>query len=549
MRFKNRYLLLTLVLTLVPVGLAQMQPTQTLMVPMQDGVKLATDVYLPEGDGPFPVVLTRTYYPRTLGGSFGAVFTGKGLAFVIQDNRGRGDSEGEDRVFADDGWGKREDGLDTVNWIRKQEWCNGDVGTFGMSALAITQYLLAGTGVDLEAQVIWAGSSDFYGQLSYRGGVFRKSMVEGWTAANKSSQILPEWKAHPSRDAFWQGFDSNARAAEATAPALHIGGWWDIFAQGTIDAFVARQHHGGDGAKGTQRLVMGAWTHGGAPQDKAGELPLQPNWKFDFNGASMTFLDHYLLGGESEIADGPAVRYYTVGDTSDPDAPGNEWRTANDWPPFETVETPLYLAPGKTLTREQPAQAEPIAYTFDPANPCPTVGGCNLILPAGSFDQRKLAERSDVLTFATEPLDAPLEITGRVKVRLFVSSDAPDTDFTAKLVDIYPDGRAMSMLDGIQRVKYRNGFEKPDPLAPGTVSELEIDLWSISLIVNKGHRIGLYVSSSNYPAYEVNPNTGADFPTEGGELRKAVNTVYMDADHPSVLLLPVRPQETKVAKK
>lgn len=544
---KRSVYILPLLICFSSVALSQTPPVQTTMVSMRDGVALATDVYLADGEGPFPVVLTRTYYPRGMGGAFGAGFTGKGMAFVIQDNRGRGDSEGEDRVFEDDGWGERQDGVDTVNWIREQEWCNGHVGTFGMSALGVTQYLLSGTGVDLDAQVIWAGSSDFYGQLSYRGGVFRKSMIEGWTAANQSSHIVPEWKAHPALDEFWRGFDSDARAAKATAPTLHIGGWWDIFAQGTIDAFLARQHHGGPGAKGAQRLVMGAWTHGGAPDDKAGELPLMENWKFDFNGASIAFLDHWLLDGESEIAEGPAVRYYTLGDTADPEAPGNEWRTADDWPPFETEETPLYLHAGGLL-REGPSRANAVlTYTYDPANPCPTQGGVNLLLPSGSFDQRNLAERPDVLAFATDPLEAPLEITGRVKVRLFVSSDAPDTDFTAKLLDIYPDGRAMSMIDGIQRAKYRNGFESADPLPAGTVGEIEIDLWSISLIVNAGHRIGLHISSSNYPAYEINPNTGEDFPTEGESPRKAVNTVYLDADHPSALLLPVRASRTRVA--
>jgi hypothetical protein len=547
MRLKQRYLIASTLLILAPLALGQSQELDTVMVAMRDGVTLATDVYLPEGDGPFPVVLTRTFYPRGGLGAVGPLFNTKGMAFVVQDNRGRGESQGEDRVFADDGWGERQDGADTVTWIREQAWCNGKIGTFGMSALGITQYLLSGTGVDLEAQVVWVGSGNFYGQLSYRGGVFRKNLIEGWTAANKSSHIVAEWKAHPSQDDFWRGFDSDARATQATAPTLHIGGWWDIFAQGTIDAFVARQHNGGDGAKGTQRLVMGAWSHGGAPGNKVGELPLQENQGFDMNGASIAFLDHWLLGGASDVADGPAVRYYTVGDTSDPDAPGNEWRTADDWPPFETVETPLYLGAENLLVWE-PQAGTPVSFTFDPAEPCPTRGGTNLLLPPGSFDQREIAERSDVLAFATEPLEEPVEITGRVKVRLFVSSDAPDTDFTARLLDIYPDGRAMAMVDGIQRVKYRNGFEKADPLAPGTIGELEIDLWSISLIVNKGHRIGLHVSSSNYPAFEVNPNTGEDFPTEGGEMRKAVNAVHMDADHPSALLLPVRPMEATVAK-
>jgi putative CocE/NonD family hydrolase len=180
---------------------------------------------------------------------------------------------------------------------------------------------------------------------------------------------------------------------------------------------------------------------------------------------------------------------------------------------------------------------------YDPNNPVPTHGGANLILPAGPFNQQELGLRDDVLTFTTPVLDAPIEITGRVTVRLYVSSDAPDTDFTAKLVDIYPDGREILMMDSIQRVKFRNGFREADPLPPGEVGLVEIDLWSISLIVNAGHRIGLHVSSSNYPRFEVNPNTGEDFPPEDETvvMPAAQNTVYMDANRPSALLLPIRP--------
>ena len=545
MRFIKRCLVAaSLLLLVLPFAFGQTERPEVVRIPMSDGVELETDVYLPEGEGPFPVVLTRSYYSRGLGETMGAAFFERGMAYVIQNNRGRGGSAGENRVFTDDGWGEHQDGLDTVNWVRAQPWCNGKVGTFGMSALGITQYLLGGTGVKLEAQAIWAGSGNFYGQVAYRGGVFRKNMVEKWNTSNEAEFIVPVWRSHPTRDAYWSAFDSDARAAKTTAPALHIGGWWDIFAQGTIDAFVARQHHGGPGAKGNQRLVMGAWSHAGAPEGKIGELHLQDGWKSGTIKESIAFLDHWLLGGPSEVAEGPAVRYYTLGDTSDPDAPGNEWRTADDWPPFETLETSLYLAADDKLAW-QPQAAPPLSFTLDPAAPCPTLGGTNLYLPSGPFDQRPLEERPDVLTFATDPLESPIEVTGRVKVRLFVSTDVPDTDFSAKLLDIYPDGRAMSMVSGIQRLKFRNGFDQARPLAPGAVGTVEVDLWSISLVVNTGHRIGLIVSSSDYPAYEVNPNTGADFPVEDGEIRKAVNTIYMDAEHPSALLLPVRPSKAE----
>ena len=204
------------------------------------------------------------------------------------------------------------------------------------------------------------------------------------------------------------------------------------------------------------------------------------------------------------------------------------------------MSTPFYLAGPDRLARSIPAGDEGRAeFIYDPRDPCPTHGGANLALPSGPFDQRKVSSRNDVLRFTTEPLAAPLEITGRVKVRLFVSSDAPDTDFTAKLVDVYPDGREILLLDSIQRVKLRDSLETPELLPPGEVGELEIDLWSISIVFARGHRIGLQISGSNYPRFEKNPNTGADFPSDDS-LQTARNRVHFGPGNPSSLVLPVR---------
>lgn len=504
-------------------------------VPMRDGALLATDVYLPEGDGPFPVVLARSIYDISSAQGFGAMFSSQGMAFVAQQTRGYFDSEGEDAAFANDGWGEHPDGVDCVRWVREQEWCNGKVATIGISALAISSQLLAGAGVPLDAQVIIVGASQHYGVLSYQGGVFRKRMVEEWLQNQGSDHIIDVFKAHPAYDAYWKQFDVDARVDQVTAPALHVGGWWDIFQQSTIDSFVSRQAHGGAGARGNQHIIIGPWLHGAVREP--GDLVLRENYNHNFNGDAIAFLKHHLLG---EPIDLPVVRYYTIGDVDDEDAPGNEWRTAETWPPFETEEMELYLGDRGQLVTDSPS-AGSMSYAYDPNDPAPTHGGPNLVLPAGPFDQREVSGRDDVLSFQTEPLEEPLEITGHVKVRLFVSTDAPDTDFTAKLIDIYPDGREILMLDGIQRLKFRNGFDEPDPLEPGTIGEVEIDLWSISLIVNEGHRIGVQISSSNYPRFEVNPNTGEDFPTDGGEMKTAENTVHMGKAHPSAILLPIKP--------
>ncbi len=511
-----------------------------LQVAMPDGVKLATDVYLPAGQEPAGTVLTRTPYSRDEGAAFGALFTSQGIAFVIQSTRGRDGSEGTDMVFGDDGWGEHQDGFHTVEWIKEQSWSNGVVGTFGMSALGISTELLAPLCPDLSCQVIWVAPSRFYGQLSYQGGVWRKNLCEEWISEQGSSHVIEEWKSHPSDDSFWSLYDLEKRAPDINAPTLHVGGWWDIFAQGTIDSFTSRQNRGGERARGSQVLIMGPWGH--APTKKFGDVELPDNFMdADLNGTSLRFLKHWLLGGQSQPWTEAVVRYYTLGDFSDPNAPGKEWRTAQNWPPFETRDETLFLHKDRSLSAESPvASDDALEYDFDPKNPCPTHGGQNLILPAGPFDQSELGKRPDVLRFATAPLEASTEVTGRVRLRLFVSSDAPDTDFTAKLVDIYPDGKEILLLDNIQRVKFRSGFEQPQPLAPGEVGELTVDLWSISMIFNAGHRIGVHVSSSNFPRFEINPNTGADFPPElPQEMRVAHNKVHMSAAYPSALILPV----------
>ena len=532
-------LLLTVCLLFVAVIPAW---SETTMVSMRDGTKLATDYVLPDGEGPFPVIFVRTVYGRGIAAlELVTPVTAMGCALVVQDSRGRFESEGKDPVFADDAWGANQDGVDTINWILAQPWCNGRIGSWGGSALGITQVLTAPATDKISAQVIDIACSNLYGQLSYQGGVWVKGLCENWLTGQGSAYMIDIWKSHPTYDAFWAGLNAEPQAPKVTAPALHVGGWWDCFGQGTINNFMTRQHNGGIGAKGNQKLIIGPWPHG--PRKNTGELELPDNFHFDYIGYGARFINHWLKGEQNGVLEEPAVNYYTIGDVTDPAAPGNEWRTANDWPPFPTVETAYYLTKDGGLTTAAATEdGSSLTFTYDPANPCPTVGGANLEiggLKDGPCDQREVSNRADVLKFETKPLTEPVEITGRVKVKLYISSDAPDTDFTAKLIDVYPDGRETLMLDNIQRVKFRNGFTKPELLPVGELGELTIDLWSISLIVNKGHRIAVHISSSNYPRFEKNPNSGDDFPTETN-LRAAKNTVYTDKSHPSAILLPVR---------
>jgi uncharacterized protein len=517
------------------------EPSHHLLVPMTDGVKLVTDVYLPEDDGPFPTILSRSTYGRGFG--WFESFHKAGYALVIQDVRGMGESEGEAHVFYADGWRpKLTDGADTVAWVLAQPWCNGKVGTVGGSALGITQMLLAPAAQGLSAQVVQVAPANFYPEFVYPGGVFRKNLLEGWLTAIKQPHIIDTFKSHPYYDQYWIDYNTLARVKDIAAPALFVNGWYDIFQQGTIDAFVEREKNGGEGAKGKNFLIMNWAAHG---PDVTEDYALQEN-RFDLKTSKMRlqFL-HYALRGDGGKPPFPKVHYYVMGDGLDPKGPGNEWRTADAWPPLPTQKRSYYLQADGGLDVVASGESKNRGFDFDPNDPYPTYGGGNLLMPSGPFDQSKEStSRKDLLKFASAPLEAPLEILGKVLVELHVSSDAPDTDFTAKLVDIYPEGdaREILMLDRIQRVKLRNGFDKPAAFLTGSdeVVRIEIDLWSISWILNKGHRIGLHVSSSNYPKFEVNPNTGADFPSEGEETPIAHNVVHMGGVYPSAIILPIR---------
>ena len=527
------------------LSLAPTRPTETVYIEMADGTKLAADCYLPKDGGPtWPVVLARSAYARAIAAPKAERFTNRGYAAVMQDLRGMGHSQGEKNIFHTDGWRPGlQDGADTVAWVRAQPWCNGKVATFGPSALGITQVLMAPSTKDVACQCIRQAPSNFYYNLAYQGGVWRKNLCDAWLTFLGLAHMIPVYKSHPSYDEFWTFYNAEAKAPEITAPGLHSGGWFDIFQQGTINNFVTRQNNGGPGAKGNQKLVMDWTAHAGGYSS----MKLRDNRReVSVSRMEQAFLAHWLKDDPNGIMDEPAVHYYVMGDDSDPGAPGMEWRTADTWPPFETNETPYFLHPNMLVSPEAAGDAGTVSFTFDPADPLPTHGGAHLFLPAGPLDQREVNRgRQDLLEFATHPLTEPVEATGRLAVRLYVSTDAPDTDFTAKLVDIYPepDGRQLLVLDGIQRVKYRDGGEKPAPLLTSTdeVVEVNIDLWSTSWVFNTGHRIGVQISSSNYPRFEINPNSGDDFPSKDN-LRAARNTVHMGEAHPSAFVLPIRPR-------
>ena len=506
------------------------------MVPMRDGVKLSTIVYLPEGPGPWPVVLVRTPYGKQTQTRSNADWTKNGFAFVVQDVRGKFQSEGTYRPFVDD----QSDGYDTVEWLAKQPWSNGKVGMFGASAMGIAANEAAmANPPHLVAAFVMVARSNVYEQSSFMGGVFRKELNEDWLKRQKAESVLQEIFKHGVRSDFYDRGDMSKHWQQVHIPIYNYGGWYDIFSQGNIDNFAGLQAKAGAPGTGKQMLIMGPWGHG-----QVEEVKYPANSGVGAFGGSMSlelakrWFEYWLKGVNNGIMNEPPVRYYVMGDVADPQAPGNEWRTSPIWP-VTARTTAYYLNSGGTLSDQAPKQRESSdSYKYDPNNPVPTIGGANLFLKKGPMDQRAIGTRSDVLKFATPVLQSPVEVTGRIAVELWAESDARDTDFTAKLVDVYPDGTERLVLDSILRARFREGFDREVFMKKGQVYKFTIDLWSTSIIFNKGHRIAIHISSSNNPRFDPNPNTGR--PLRADDVKQvATNSIHHDRVHPSRALLPV----------
>ena len=512
---------------------------QTQMVAMRDGVKLATDVYLPEkGKPPFPTVMLRTPYGKNGNGAIAAAVVRFGYALVVQDMRGRFASEGHHAIiFGNDGiGGQHQDGHDTLEWIARQEWSDAEVVTYGQSALGIAQNMAApGAPAALKGQVVGVAFSDYYHQAAYQGGVWRKELLEGWLRQTKMDDVnLPTFLEHTTYDDFWKKLNAESHADQVDAPGVFTGGWYDIFIQGTINSFVEINSRGGPNARGKCFLVIAPLAHGHF--DEPVVYPDVSKAPIDL-ATPMNIVAHWLGKPDKDVDALQPVHYYVMGDCDSPGAPGNFWRSADAWPPMADPAS-YYLHSDKSLQVELPHGDDKLTYKYDPENPVPTRGGQNLLIAKGPMDQRPVETRPDVLVFTSEPLTEPLEVTGRITARLFISSDCPDTDFTVKLSDVYPDGKSLLVTDGIRRAALRNSYEKHEPLVAGEVYELEVDLWSTSLIFNKGHQIRVAVSSSNSPRFEPNPNTGDPHPISG-KTRIATNSLHISNNHPSRIVLPI----------
>jgi predicted acyl esterase len=508
------------------------------MVPMPDGVRLATTVCLPEGQGPWPALLIRTPYSRDPCEEHTDI-TAMGIAAVTQDTRGRFDSEGEDVGFFTD----REDGQATLEWIAAPAWSNGRVATYGGSAMGIVQYLMApGAPAVLRCQWIGSAAPDLYYAV-FQGGVYRYEMVETWLQENGSAHLIEPFRAHHLNTSYWDPIQITEDYGDVHVPAVHEGGWYDIFARGTVDAFLGYQNQGGAGAAGQQHLIMGPWPHAGYPTE-VGELTFPDADRVDYD--LMIWLRACLLdepGDMAAVATWPAVHYYTMGATGEVDAPGNEWRDADSWPPEGVEEVPAYLHPGNALAIEPPrADGGGDLFVYDPGDPSPTWGGANLYIEDGARDQRAIEARDDVVVYSSPTLDEPVEVTGDLRAQIWIATDVPDTDIVVRLTDVYPDGRSMLVADGIIRARYHNSpdFSSEQLLEPGEVVLLTVDLGPTSIIFNTGHRIRVSVTSSNAPRFSPNPNTGATYLEEGAVGQIAHTTILHDADHPSAIILPIK---------
>ncbi len=506
------------------------------MVPMRDGVKLATGIFLPEGNGRWPAVLDRTPYGKNTQATSSALWTARGFVLVVQDCRGKFKSEGEYRPFVDDGT----DGYDTVEWIAKQPWSNGKVGMFGASAMGITANLAAMMDPPhLIANFVMVARSSIYSQSAFMGGAYRKELNDRWLKSQNADSVIAETLKHNVYDGFYDSNEMSKHWHQIRIPVYNWGGWYDIFDQGNIDNFVGLQQTGGGLAAGNQKLIMGPWGHGQIDEVKYPENAGGVFGKSSVETA-LRWFEYWLQGKDDGIMDEPPVRYYVMGDVTDAKAPGNEWRTAWAWPvPARTTSYFLTSAGGlsEKMTGEQESAD---GYIYDPKNPVPTIGGGNLFIKKGPMDQRAIGDRKDILKFVTPVLAAPVEVTGRVTVELWAESDAPDTDFMAKLVDVYPDGAERLVLDSATRARFREGLDREVFMKKGEVYRFSIDLWSTSIVFNKGHRIAVHITSSNDPRFDPNPNTGKPLRADG-ETRVAKNTIHHDRAHPSRVLLPVVP--------
>jgi hypothetical protein len=521
---------------------------QEVFMPMRDGTVLAANVYLPAGAGSWPVILQRTPYlkdpdlskasPQQVQGLIASInrYTSGGYAFVVQDVRGKGHSKGFYSAFTDD----IPDGYDTVEWAAKQPWSNGKVGITGASALGITSNMAAiAAPPHLVAAYVIVAPNDRSAN-SYMGGDLKEKDTIGWTEQQGASEdVLDGIRLGVVSNVISIRSDMSQGMPFIRIPIYNVGGWYDIFNSGNVYNFEWLQNQGSKGARGNQKLFMGPFGHG----PLSGDLAYPGMDRATASGADeMRWWDYWLKGIDNGIMDEPPVHIVMMASArKGAFSPKNRIMAFADWPPASR-EVRYYPTADHGLSAKPPtAEDAKISYKFDPAHPVPTVGGANLTFERGPMDQRAIPDRPDYLRFETPALDHDVAIAGHVSVDVWGATDGPDTDFMAKLVDVYPDGYEALVLDAPIRARYRDG-RRPDDvqmMTPGAPEKLTIDMWNTAITFEKGHRIELVITSSNSPRFEVNRNNGAAPGDDKTPARIATNSVYLDKTHPTALVLPV----------
>ncbi|HEY3457373.1 MAG TPA: CocE/NonD family hydrolase [Bryobacteraceae bacterium] len=571
----RRNLPLLIAILIVPLIDAQVVVERGVKTAMRDGTILRADIYRPAAEGRYPVLLQRTPYNKSGGADAGYRMAAAGYVAIIQDVRGRYTSDGEWYPFRYES----QDGYDTVEWAASLPYSNGKVGMFGGSYVGATQMLTAIAHPPHLAGICpFVTASNYHENWTYQGGAFEQWFNESWTSGlardtadrrveqgtNAMHGVLKlplteyslfnwpagpltmqelapyflDWLAHSDYDEYWKRLAIDEHYADISVPALTIAAWYDIFQGGSL-----RNYEGLKG-KGKQRLLVVIGGHAGGGR-KIGDVDFGAQ-AADFNetGTTIEWYDYLFKNAQNRFA-GKPVRIFVMG--------ANQWREEDDWPLKRARETKYFLHSSHganslrgdgVLSTESPTQETADNYSYDPANPVPTTGGplcCDAEhLPPGPKDQRGVEARQDVLVYSTSPLSRDMEVTGPVSLELYAKSSAVDTDFTAKLVDVWPNGFAQNLTEGIIRARYRNSREKPVLMNPGEVYKFTIDVWATSNVFRQGHKLRLEVSSSNFPRFDRNLNTGRSAASTSAYMT-AANTVLHDAEHPSALILPVVP--------
>jgi hypothetical protein len=550
-------------------------------VRMRDGVTLRADVYRPAAPGKYPTLLVRTPYGVQRDGVHETMtkFAQRGYAVVMMDNRGRYESDGAWDPFRYEA----KDGYDSIEWAAAQDFSNGKVGLQGGSYLGHVQWAAASQQPPhLVAMFPSLASTNIYANWITHGGAFRLSFNYGWGVVRMPNRIMlpqywhtenytPEelkydnilrhvplntgdllsanyavkhyrdWLEHSSYDAYWKEISDEERMDKMQVPAEVSGGWFDIFLAGTINGYTMMKSKAANEAarKGT-RMIIGPWGHG--PTRKYGDVDFGDIAYNDQFEEELRFFDFHLKGIKNGLDQNLPVKLFYMG--------ANKWRTERDWPIPGTEFRKVYLDAtgdarsvrgGGRLT-DSPSAGK-TNYRYDPNHPVATLGGnncCGTPTLAGPKDQRAIEQREDVLVYTSPFLSAPLAIAGPVKMHLTAATDGPDTDWMVKLVDVYPNGFAMPVAEGILRARFRKGLDQPELLRPNETYEFVIDMAGTANVFQAGHRIRVDITSSNFPQFDRNPNTGEPLGS-ASKMRVATQTILHGGPKPSHIVLPIVP--------